>query len=123
VQLLLLLPYLVAGKLPVVYSVVTSAVGYFPYASVNCFNLWAWFLPPYGTSDALRWAGLTYKQWGLLSFLVAATGVLLPLALTTWHKLRSRTIFGPPDQALVLLSLGLVSLVFCYFNTQMHERY
>jgi Gpi18-like mannosyltransferase len=123
VQLLLLAPYIAAGKLSVVYGVVTSAVGYFPYASVNCLNLWALFLPPYGTSDALRWAGLTYKQWGLLSFLVAATGVLLPLALTTWYKLRSRTTFGPPDYALVLLSLGLVSLVFCFFNTQMHERY
>jgi len=123
VQLLLLAPYIAAGKLAVVYGVVTSAVGYFPYASVNCFNLWAWFLPPYGTSDALRFAGLTYKQWGLASFLVAATVVLLPLALTAWHKVRSRTSFGAPDHALVLLSLALVSLVFCFFNTQMHERY
>jgi Gpi18-like mannosyltransferase len=123
VQLLLLAPYIVAGKLPVVLKVVTSAVGYFPYASVNCFNLWTWFLPPYGTSDALRFAGLTYKQWGLFSFLVAATVVLLPLALTAWHRVRTRTTFGTPDQALVLLSMGLVSLVFCFFNTQMHERY
>jgi Gpi18-like mannosyltransferase len=122
-QLLLLAPYIVAGKLSVVLGVVTSAVGYFPYASVNCFNLWTWFLPPYGTSDALRFAGLTYKQWGLLGFLLAATVVLLPLALTALHKLRSRTTFGTADYAQVLLSLGLVSLVFCFFNTQMHERY
>ena len=123
VQLLLLAPYIVAGKLPVVLKVVTDAVDYFPYVGMNCFNMWAWFLPPYGTSDALVVAGLTYKQWGLLGFLLASAIVLLPLALTTLYKLRSRSTFGPADYGQVLLSLALVSLVFCFFNTQMHERY
>lgn len=123
VQLLILLPYLVAGNVAKVGSSVFSAVDYYPMASMNCFNMWALLLHPYYVTDTAVWAGLSYKQWGLLSFLLASAVVLLPLGLHTLHKLRSRTTFGFDDAALVLLSLGLIPVVFCFFNTQMHERY
>jgi Gpi18-like mannosyltransferase len=123
VQVLILLPYLVAGKVWMIRNAVASAVDYFPMASMNCFNMWALLLHPYDVSDTLKWAGLSYKQWGLLGFLLASAVVLLPLGLRTLQQLRARTMFSLADAPLVLLSLGLVPLVFCYFNTQMHERY
>jgi Gpi18-like mannosyltransferase len=123
VQLLILLPYILAGNVMTIFHLVYDAVGYFPVASMNCFNMWAMLLHPYGVPDFTVWAGLTYKQWGLLSFLLASTVVLLPLGLRALQKLRTRATFGPDDYALVLLSLGMVPVVFCFFNTQMHERY
>jgi len=123
VQLLILLPYILAGNVMKIFHLVYDVVGYFPITSMNCFNMRALLLRPYDVPDFTVWGGLTYKQWGLLSFLLASAVVLLPLGLRALHKLRSRTTFGPDDYALVLLSLGLIPVVFCYFNTQMHERY
>ncbi|RZK61841.1 MAG: hypothetical protein EOO59_04080 [Hymenobacter sp.] len=123
VQLAILAPYILAGKMLEIIDFMQGAVGFYPKVSMNCYNMWALLLRDFGVLDTRVWAGLTYKQWGLLSFLVASAVALLPLGLTTLHKLRSRTLFGRADAAPVLLSLGLIPLVFCFFNTQMHERY
>jgi Gpi18-like mannosyltransferase len=123
VQVLILLPYIVAGKVEKIAKVVAGAVDYFPMVSLNCFNMWVVLVHPYDLPDTLKWAGLSYKQWGLLGFLVASAVVLLPLGLRTLQLLRTRAAFSLHDAPLVLLSLGLVPVVFCYFNTQMHERY
>jgi Gpi18-like mannosyltransferase len=122
-ELLILLPYIVAGNVMRIFHLMYDAVGYFPITSMNCYNLWVWLLNPYYVPDFNTWVGHTYKQWGLLMFCLAAAVVLLPLGLATLSKLRRRAVFGPDEYALVLLSLGLVPLVFCFFNTQMHERY
>ena len=122
-QLAILAPYILAGKMLEIIDFMQSAVGFYPKVSMNCYNLWALLLPDFGVLDTHVAAGLTYKQWGLLGFLVASAVVLLPVGLAALHKLRSRTLFGPADAAPVLLSLGLIPLVFCFFNTQMHERY
>lgn len=123
VQLLILLPYIIAGRVWMIRNAVASAVDYFPKVSMNCFNMWVLLLRPYDVPDATTWAGLSYKQWGLLGFLLASAVVLLPLGLRTVQQLRTRATFSLADAPLVLLSLGLIPVVFCYFNTQMHERY
>jgi Gpi18-like mannosyltransferase len=123
VQLLLLLPFIRSGTLPLLMAVVRDAVDHYPIATLNCYNLWVFIFDDFLVSDAQVYMGLTYKTWGLLSFCTASAVVLLPLGLAALHKLRTRAAFGAADASLVLLSLGLIPLAFCFFNTQMHERY
>ncbi|RYY16942.1 MAG: hypothetical protein EOO36_10445 [Cytophagaceae bacterium] len=123
VQLLILGPFIRSGALPRVLYIVRDAVGHFPLASLNCYNLWVLLLNDFIVPDTRLYAGLTYKSWGLLGFGAASAVVLLPLALATLHRLRARQVFSLADAALVLLSLGLIPLTFSFFNTQMHERY
>jgi len=122
-QVLLLLPFMLAGTVPRILATVGGVVGFFPYVSLNCYNVWMFFFNDFLAFDTERYAGLTYKAWGMLGFFGAATIVLLPLGMATLGKLRTRRIFGPGDYALALLSMGLIAIVFCFFNTQMHERY
>jgi Gpi18-like mannosyltransferase len=123
VQGLLLLPFIQAGTLPLLVAVVGGAVDHFPYVSLYCYNLWVFLFDNFVTSDSQSYAELSYKAWGVLSFCSASAIILLPLGLAAIYKLRTRTVFGPADYSLVLLSLGLIPLAFCFFNTQMHERY
>ena len=127
VQLAVLLPFILAGgfqSLSRIGHVVIHGVDFYPYASMNAHNWWDfWVANAWKTPDTLRFAGLTYKQWGLLSFCLASAAVLLPLAGAVWGKLRRGQHFDPADYAPLLLTLGLLPIVFTYFNTQMHERY
>jgi Gpi18-like mannosyltransferase len=123
IQLLILAPFIWSGTVVHIAHVVYDATSNFPYASLNCYNGWAWVIRAFNEPDYLLFAGITYRHWGLLSFLLASAVVLLPLGLATIQKLRTRQLFGLADYELVLLSLGLVPLVCCFFNTQMHERY
>jgi Gpi18-like mannosyltransferase len=123
VQVLLLLPFILSGTLPLLGIVVRDAVDHYPNVSLNCYNLWVFIFDDFVALDSQLYLGLSYKSWGLLNFCLASAFILLPLGLATLHKLRTRTTFGPADYAWVLLSLGLIPLAFCFFNTQMHERY
>lgn len=123
VQGLLLLPFMASGTLPQLWRVVHNAVDLFPNVSLNCYNLWVFLFNDYFVLDSQVHAGLSLKTWGLLSFCSASAIILLPLGVAMLHKLRMRATFVAADYPLVLLSLGLIPLAFCFFNTQMHERY
>ncbi len=123
VQGVLLIPFIRSGTLPLLVGVVRDAVDYYPRASMNCYNMWVLLFSDFLVLDSHLYAGVSLKAWGLLSFCSASALILLPLGLAALHKLRTRTVFGPAEYSLVLLSLGLVPLAFCFFNTQMHERY
>jgi Gpi18-like mannosyltransferase len=122
-QLLILLPFIAGGTVPRLLTIVGGVVGFFPYVSLNCYNAWMFLLNDFLVSDTQVYAGLTYKAWGMMAFFVASTIVLLPLGMAALGKLRTRSTFEEGDYSLVLLSMGLIPLVFCFFNTQMHERY
>ncbi|RTQ50291.1 hypothetical protein EJV47_11745 [Hymenobacter gummosus] len=125
-QAALLLPFFSAGGwayLGRVVAVGQHAVGYYPYISQSAYNLWHLLVGPgqVGLSDTRPYLGLTYRAWGLIWFGLAAAVILLPLARHTVRQLRGRA--RPLDRARVLLAFGLLPLAFCFFNTQMHERY
>ncbi|GAB3834521.1 glycosyltransferase 87 family protein [Hymenobacter jeollabukensis] len=122
---LVLLPFVVGGErgyLTDIWRINRQAVGYYSVLSMNAYN-W-WHLTAGGLlltrPDTDLWHGLSYRHWGMLLFAVAATAVLLPLLLHALARLRRPR---PADRPLVLLTFALVPLVFCFFNTQMHERY
>lgn len=137
---LLLAPFIWGGRansLPRIIEINLNAAHTFPVASMNAYNLWQLLLYPVNpmkVTDTLPFAGLTYRQWGLLLFGAASALALLPLLGRAAYAARpSPAAPTPPllsaagerdqDLGLVLLSCGLIPLLFCFFNTQMHERY
>ena len=121
-QVLLLAPFIWGGNqnyLPRILAVVDGASRFMPFLSNNAFNLWYLLFPSQtGSSDALLFLHVSYKHWGLLLFAAGS-------ALVLWPLLRHRRPLtdAPAPAVLVMLSCGLLPVVFCYFNTQMHERY
>ncbi|GAB2960372.1 hypothetical protein GCM10027048_30070 [Hymenobacter coalescens] len=122
---LVLLPFAIGGErsyLDVIWRINRQAVGYYPVLSMNAYNWWHLAADGHLLTrlDTDLWRGLTFRHWGMLLFAGAATVVLLPLLLHTLGRLRQPR---PADRPLVLLAFALVPLIFCFFNTQMHERY
>jgi Gpi18-like mannosyltransferase len=123
-QTFILIPFIKAGQLHNIITVLTASVDHFPTVSMNAFNLWALLL---GNSFALSDQtplifGLTYKQTGLILFCIISFIVLFPVLYgIVLHKFRA--IPFNLDLGTVLLMFSLIALAFFYFNTQMHERY
>jgi Gpi18-like mannosyltransferase len=127
-QVAILAPFIWGGNqndIGRVLDVAANSVDFYPYVSMNAYNFWALLGFPMGmeVSDTIEFSGLSYKRWGLLLFCLSSAVVLLPLLLAAVPHLRARRTFGPADNAVVLLTMALIPVVFCYFNTQMHERY
>jgi Gpi18-like mannosyltransferase len=125
VQVAILAPFWKAGTLSQLWQVVTNAHHTWSFVSRNAFNLWYLFIPdPMQMSDGeLLEMGLTYKQIGFCLFLIFSTVTLLPLTRRCLLWLRTKSMPNLFDAPLVMLSASSVTLVFFFFNTQMHERY
>ncbi|MCC3159140.1 hypothetical protein LJ737_18000 [Hymenobacter sp. 15J16-1T3B] len=128
VQALLLAPFIWGGEhnyLPRILAINFTAVSLYPYTTVNAFNVWTLLMPDalFWVPDTLRKFGLSYRQWGLLAWLGGSALALAPVAWLAWQKLRRAATFTAAEAPLVLLVGGLLPLVFCFFNTEMHERY
>ena len=119
------LPFILAGTFGQLWQVVTGAVGKYPVVSIGAFNIW--YLIAEGdlgsTLDSSIYFILTYKQLGLLLFLIASTIVLLPMLFRMARLRLSNVSITTDTQKLLMLTGGLIALCFFYFNTQMHERY
>ncbi|GAB2946547.1 hypothetical protein GCM10027048_09400 [Hymenobacter coalescens] len=119
------------SQLPRIIEMNFDVVDLVPVISANAFNFWHLVtsgLDLQNTSDAEPFWGLTYKTWGLLLFCLFSAVVLLPLLISTVRGLlhmrqHGRHAVAMPSMEVALLSVGLIPLVFCFFNTQMHERY
>ncbi len=121
--LLLLWPFIQVGTLADYGDMLIHMNNIYPTVTVNAGNIWTLLFTtnPDEVSDQLTQFGLSYKQWGLLMFAVSYALILFPL-LRQFYQLRKglRAAFDP---SLVLLTAGLVPIVFYFFNTEMHERY
>jgi Gpi18-like mannosyltransferase len=127
-QTLILAPFMWAGDenyLDKILNINFHSVDFYPFVCVNAYNIWA-----VGFDGALTWTsdagevwGKTYKFWGSLMFLVMSFIVLLPMFLVVLNGELRKDYGYRQNLPLMLLTFGLIPLVFCYFNTQMHERY
>lgn len=124
VQVVLLIPFMRAHTLKKLWAVVLDSGGYYPYASMNGFNLWHLVLKgnPSTIWDTDKAFGLSYKFIGFALFLIVSGVTLFPLIVKTIRtmvvKVRPRNY-----QELMFLSTGMIAIVFFFFNTEMHERY
>lgn len=128
IQLLIILPFIIGGTVKSVWNNYTGVVDYNNALSMFADNFWYLVLwdndkVPFYASDQQVWNGLTLKAWSLLIFFAAATIVLLPLFIKALVKVIQATRFSFTNIEVIFLTAGLVTLVFFYFPTQMHERY
>ncbi len=123
--LIVALPFILTGHGEQLLHVVTSAVGRYPHVSVSGFNIWYLIYSgnPNHTVDTETYFLLSFKHWGLLAFFLLSGFTLL----TVFFKIVRAKLSDAFDKEelikTILLTGGLITLYFFYFNTQMHERY
>jgi Gpi18-like mannosyltransferase len=124
-EFLIVLPFIAAGKGMAVWNVVTGAIGRYPWVSICAFNIWYLIMTgnPNHTLDSDVYFVLTYKQFGLLLFLLFSAATLLPFLFRLIRQRLANETIGSDTQKMLMLVAGLISFYFYYFNTQMHERY
>jgi len=125
IEAIILLPFLISGKIHQYLVVITGSIGYYPIVSMNAFNFW-YLISKYNPmaihDDTLIRHLISYKKAGLLLFLFFSTITLIPLLIKTIRAIFIRKISAKYYE-IVFLTSGLVALIFFYFNTEMHERY
>jgi len=125
-EALILLPYLArGGDLISLFNVLKNSVGFFPYISMNAFNLWFIIVGP-GRAwevDSQTFVVLSYRTWGLILFGIGYLIALIPSIKLVIKKIKTKTLFEWKDINKVLLAFVLTTYSFFFFTTQMHERY
>ena len=124
IQFIILIPFIQAGQLTTIISVVEHSFNKFPFVSMNAAGIWNWlvFNEPTKVSDQISFFGIAYKTWGLLLFMISAFIAIWPLLKTTFLKIFRETTNQISISDLMLIC-SLFVLSFFFFNTQMHERY
>ncbi|MHB1937965.1 MAG: hypothetical protein ACYCOR_15450 [Acidobacteriaceae bacterium] len=94
-----------------------SAVGAYPFASMNAFNIWWWVLgvAPTTSDTMIVFPGITLRDLSLLLFVTAAIFIVLWI-VRELRKKKSPTLIALEAGALCYFALFLLS-------TEMHERY
>lgn len=128
IQIIILLPFILSGRLGQVWHVIIDSVGHYPFPTVGAFNLWTILLPNvsiegmYKISDETKIGFLSYKQIGQFLFISTVLVSLYPLVnyLVKKYLKKNYSVFPIKN---VFLIAALTSLNFYFFNTEMHERY
>lgn len=116
--------FLLAGQMRQVVSSLTVNFDYFPYLSLNAFNLWWIVASGHGmqVSDKLLSLGIiNSKTLGLLLF---SSFYLLAVIYLLFRQFKER---GPEEKPKLisgfLIGLIIVNAAFFLFQTQSHDRY
>ena len=121
-QLAILAPFLLRGAGDAILELLGTRVGLFPVLSMNAFNVWHFVdRDPMAASDLARFAGLSYRAWGLVLFLAASVAIALPWTAAVRRSWRDGRLGDIDDR--LFLALGVAGIAFFLFPTQMHERY
>jgi len=136
-QLIIVAPFIYGKSFSGLLNVVSGADSIHPYLSMNAYNFWFLFSPEtlfgnpnmeitnpakiYDNSKLVF--GLNCKQVGLMMFFLASLIALLPFLFESFRQWKSKKELDFNFIKLGFLSCGLVSIIFFWFPTQMHERY
>ena len=128
IQILILLPFILSGRVNQIMYVIFNSVGHYPYPTVGAFNLWSLLL--YNTSidgmltlsDTIKFGFLSYRQIGSLLFFIFTLLAIFPFVYYLYRRFFKNEVQEFPLSKIFLIS-ALVALNFYFFNTQMHERY
>lgn len=125
-SLVLNTPYLLSHTFDKVVDTILTSFNYFPYISLNAYNI-PWFLSPPGRPDKILdteilLGGLTFKTFGLVLFAFALLLSFINLLSTRYKILSAKN--STNDINLALISSSAFSVfAFYMLPTQMHERY
>lgn len=123
IGMIIFFPFFLEGHLMDALNAHKRQIDCFPRLSLNAFNIWNILFYKaliINISDKIYYYGLSYKQWGLLMFILSSVVAIIPVTLKFANK---NADFDKGDYKLALLTTLIVTLTFFYFNTQMHERY
>lgn len=123
-QCFIFLPFILAGKLHMVWNTLFHLVDSQPFISANAYNLWYAIVgkDARGMHDTETFVIFTYKQWGLFLFFIMSFFALLPLFIQVMKRWLHKSSHGLHAH-ITVLTFGMVPLLFFFFCTQMHERY
>ncbi len=124
-QIIIPLPFIFGSGLHKVVSVYASAIDYYTLVSMNAFNIWYFIINgnPFDVWDTLYFLGIRYRDWGIIMFLLMSIISLTPMAIIAFNSLLKKKYDDNIFLKISLISSALITIVFFYFNTQMHERY
>lgn len=121
------LPFLISSHMDRIFDIMYSSQLYFPYVSMNAYNLWWLFFGKLSSSfwDQNLILGLmTFKTAGVLLFgYVFSSCVFLLISDTRMEKINGKKQYHVISEESLLKSMILVSFAFFLLLTQMHERY
>lgn len=118
---ILFIPFLTHHTFTYFLNKLNHQVGLYNSTSLNAYNIWYLLLKehPFLVKDTTVFMGLSYRYWGIILFAIASFIALFPsvlLAFCSPKKTDSIT-------ELFLLLSAIITLLFFFFNTEMHERY
>jgi Gpi18-like mannosyltransferase len=123
-QFLILLPFMLSGDLTLLWKATRDSFTKYPVISLNSGGIWnllikgnLWEIP-----DSTMIMGITYKSLGLILFFSLSLLALLPLISWNWRVLKTNNKTSLQHEKIFIIS-ALIPLLFCYLNTEMHERY
>lgn len=124
-EILIFLPYILAGQSARVIYVFTHSVDYYKQLSISAFNFWYMVVPgnPYFVDSNSTLFLVSYKTTGLIMYASAMALIMIPLTKRMWLMRKQALPLDDSTYALLFLSAGMACLSFFYFNAQMHERY
>lgn len=127
-EVFILFPFIIHGRLHQIMHVISGSVGYYPYPAVGAFNVWSIFLPSQNIesmqliTDDTKFGFISYKNIGFLLFSFTTFLAIFPLVKYLYKKYINKESEKFSLEKVFLIT-GLVALNFYFFNTQMHERY
>jgi len=124
-ELLIISPFINSNTTDLLSNAIFNSVDRYPKISMNAYNWWYWIFEedPMEVLDTGTWLGRTYKSWGMLLFFVASFFAMLPLFIMTLSNAIHKTKTKIEHIDVLFLTTALITLVFFFCNTQMHERY
>ncbi len=136
-QLVIIAPFIYGKSFGGLIDTVTGASSVHPYLSMNAYNFWFLISPDalfgvpnfepsnpakiFDSSKVLF--GWSCKKAGLVMFFIVSFIALLPLLRASLDLWKNKRDINLNFMQLCFLSCGLVSIIFFWFPTQMHERY
>jgi len=124
-QLLIIAPFITSDSTHKVLDVFINSVDKYPFLSMNAYNFWYWMfdIESIIIIDNGTWMNVTYKSWGLLAFFLSSIAALLPLFLICISNIFDKGVHSIKNLDLVFANAALITILFFFLNTQMHERY
>ena len=127
IQAIILLPFIFIGQMHRVWLMATGSMDFFPFVSMNAQNLWHIVYSGDLTQkldSEIICCGLSIKHFGLMLFFTSSCFVLWRLSIANFGSIKNPQVQRSDLNLEALLMIHcLISFVFFYFNTQMHERY
>jgi Gpi18-like mannosyltransferase len=124
-MLLIISPFIYSDTVNLMLHTFSNAVDKYPAVSLNAYNWWYWFFDGDLTkiSDTGLFLHISYKTWGLVCFFIASVIALIPVfTISIYESMnKNKERFNAIDK--IFLAAALITIVFFFFNTQMHERY